>query len=137
MIVRLQRLIEDKRPSADLRATIIYVTPEGAEVGTPRSNYGIRGSLALFHNPIMPLNEQQQARLHRDFDEVESRLQHTDHHFREEQLSCALQMTFLDFFDFHAGVVYDRPISARNAEIMAQFIQLLQKGNYVKHRELN
>lgn len=137
MIVRLQRLIEDKRPSADLRATVIYVTPEVVEVATPRSNYGIRGSLALFHNPIMSLNEQQQARLRRDFDEVESRQQHTEHRFREEELYCALQMTFLDFFDFHAGVDYDRPISARNAEIMAQFIQLLQQGNYIKHRELN
>lgn len=58
MIVRLQRLIEDKRPSDDLRATCIYVTPEVIEVATPRNNYGIRGSLALFRNPIMQLNEE-------------------------------------------------------------------------------
>ena len=58
MIVGLQRLIEDKRQSADLCATVIYVAPEVVEVATPRSNYGIRGSLALFHNPIMPLNEE-------------------------------------------------------------------------------
>lgn len=58
MIVRLQRLIEDKRPSDDLRATCIYVTPEVIEVATPRNNYGIRGSLALFRNPIMQFNEE-------------------------------------------------------------------------------
>lgn len=68
---------------------------------------------------------------------MEERYRHTGHRFREDVLYCALQMMFLDFFDFHAGADYDRPISARNADIMARFIQLLQQGNYIKHRELS
>ncbi len=57
MIIVVQRLIEHKRASADLKARCIYVKQEYIEMCTPNNNYGIKGALALFSNPIMPLDE--------------------------------------------------------------------------------
>ena len=55
MIVRAQRLLSDVIPSADCKVEVIYITPGFIEMSTPRNNYGIRGSLMLFINPIMKL----------------------------------------------------------------------------------
>ena len=51
-IVRRRDMLEEIRPSADFRCRIIYATPAFIELCTPRSNYGMRGSMALFLNPV-------------------------------------------------------------------------------------
>ena len=39
---------------------VIYVTQKFIELSTPQSNYGMRGHLFLFQNPIMKLMPEQQ-----------------------------------------------------------------------------
>ena len=59
MIVRKGKLVEHIRPAEDFRVKVIYVTSEFVVLSTPLSNYGMKGQLALFLNPIMKLNAEQ------------------------------------------------------------------------------
>ena len=56
MIVRKGKLVESILPAADFRVKVIYVTSELVVLSTPLSNYGMKGQLALFLNPIMKLD---------------------------------------------------------------------------------
>ena len=61
MIIPLREdLVKDVEESEDFRVDVIYVTQEFIEIATPQSNYGMRGHLSLFDNPIMHLTEKQQ-----------------------------------------------------------------------------
>lgn len=48
MIVRKGKLIERVRPSADFKVKVLYATPQFINLCTPQSNYGTKGSIALF-----------------------------------------------------------------------------------------
>ena len=113
MIIPYQQFIEAVVPSPYLQATCIYLTPEYAEYCSPRSNYGIRGALALFANPIMPLTEKQFTQLQYDFLQIKHRLTDTTHDFQEEQ-----KITFQD------------------NDLMVRFMALLEQEEYVQHREV-
>lgn len=138
MIIRVQRLIENMRPSADFAAKCIYITPSYVEFCTPRSNYGIRGSLSLFQNPVMKLDKEQFERLNMDFRYMEYRYNQDSHRFQDDIMYCCTQALFLDFFDFRASELGDdaEPVSEQNSSLMSRFFALLNEGNYVKHREV-
>lgn len=138
MIVRMQRLVENIQPSDDFAAKAIYITPQYVEFCTPRSNYGIKGELSLFQNPIMHLNKEQFERLNMDFRYMEYRYNQDDHRFQDDIMYCCTQALFLDYFDFRASELNDdkEPVSEQNATIISCFIHLLNDGNYVEHREV-
>lgn len=136
-IIRKRRMIEDIQPSEDFRCKIIYVKPGFVELCTPQSNYGVKGALALFLNPVMHLTPEQQIVCRRDFELLESRIKDTEHHFYRETLVNAMQAAILDFFDFHVGNSGNDGISTQNASIMNRFLKMLEAGVYREHREVS
>ncbi len=138
MIVAVQRLLEDMRPSPDFQAWCIYVSMPYLEYCSPKSNYGIRGTLSLFENPIMRLDKEQFERLDMDFRYLEYRYNQDAHRFQDDIMYCCTQALFLDYFDFRASELNDdkEPVSEQSASIISRFMQLLNEGNYVKHREV-
>lgn len=136
MIVRKGKLVERICPSDDFRVKVIYVTSGFIELSTPQSNYGMKGQLSLFLNPIMPLNAEQQELCRWDFELVEYRLHHADHHFHRDMLIASVQMLILDFFDFHSHLHDEDDISTQNASIMSRFLNMLENGTYREHREV-
>lgn len=136
-IVRRRDMLEEIRPSADFRCRIIYATPAFIELCTPRSNYGMRGSMALFLNPVIPLTEDQRHICISDFDWLESRLKNCGHRFYRDTVISAMQSAILDFFDFHANLHDKADISSRAASIMGGFLQMLDSGEYRNHREVS
>ncbi|MEG1723183.1 MAG: helix-turn-helix transcriptional regulator [Bacteroidales bacterium] len=138
MIVRKGELIEKIQPSDDFCIKVIYVTPEFIELCTPQSNYGMKGQLSLFLNPIMRLTARQQSVCYKNFEIVESRLKNANHHFHRETLINAMQMTILDFFDFHACLYEDNGnITNQSASIMSRFLQMLEDRTYRNHRDVS
>lgn len=135
-IIRKRKMITDIRPSADFRCKIIYAKAAFIALCTPQSNYGMKGSLALFLNPVMHLTPEQQIVCRRDFDLLELRLRDADHRFYREALINAMQAAILDFFDFHARLYGDSHISTQSASIMSRFLQMLDEGTYRHHREV-
>ena len=97
----------------------------------------MRGSMALFLNPVIPLTEDQRRICISDFDWLESRLKNSGHKFYRETVINAMQSAILDFFDFHASLHDDAGISSRTASIMGGFLQMLDSGEYRNHREVS
>ena len=135
-IVRKRKMLEKIEPSDDFRCKIIYATPGFINLCTPQSNYGIKGSLALFLNPVMHLTPEQQIVCRRDFDLLELRIKDTEHRFYREVLINAMQAAILDFFDFHARIYGESDISTQNASVMSRFLKMLEEGTYREHREV-
>lgn len=138
MIIRVQRLLESMKPSDDFKAKCIYIKPSYIEYCTPRNNYGIKGSLSLFQNPVMSLNDEQFERLNMDFRYMEYRYNQDQHRFQDDIMYTCTQALFLDFYDFRASEYKDDKniVSEQSASIMSRFLSLLNEGNYVKHREV-
>lgn len=136
-IIRRRSLIEKIRPSDDFRCKIIYARPDFIALSTPQSNYGTKGQLSLFNNPVVHLTPEQQIICKRDFDILEQRIRDTEHRFYCETLINAMQTTILDFFDFHARFYGDSDISTQNASIMNRFLFMLEEGVYRQHREVS
>lgn len=136
MIVRKSELIDDIRPSDDFTVKVLYVTAPFIELCTPQSNYGIKGQLSLFLNPVMTLDAGQRFVCERDFRWIEYRLNQTDHTFYRELLTNAVQAAILDFFDFHSVINKESTVSSQNASIMSRFLGMLDNGDYRHNREV-
>lgn len=137
MIIRKGSLVEDIVASEDFEVQNICVSASFIELCTPSSNYGMKGQLALFLNPIMHLNPEQQFVCERDFRWIKYRLDQTEHKFYRELVINAVQSAILDFFDFHSTISGEDSISTQNASIMNRFLSMLEAGAYRLNREVS
>lgn len=136
MIVRKGSLLDDVTLSDDFSVKNLFVTASFVELSTPSTNYGMKGQLALFLNPVIHLNDTQRFMCERDFRWIEYRLQQTGHRFYTELLINAVQSAILDFFHFHAMNNGQDTISTQNATLMSRFLHMLEEGSYRSHREV-
>ncbi len=137
MIVRRGKLMEKIRPKEGFEVINVMVASEFIAASSPiQSNYGVRGQLALFMNPVMHLTPEQYDICRKDFDNIVFRLSQVDHHFHNELLMNAVQTMILDFFDFHSHLYQESDVSVQFANIMARFLALLENGEYRKNREV-
>lgn len=130
------KLVSNIRKSEDFRVKVLYVTASFIEQCTPLTNYGIRGSMALFFNPVMNLTPEQYDLCVREFDWIAVRNSQTDNNFYVETLRNAVQAAILDFFEFHSKNYGDSKVSTQNTLIMSKFIEMLENGCYRRNREV-
>lgn len=136
MIVRKGKLVERIRASEDFRVRVLYVAPAFVEMCTPKTNYGMRGSVSLFSNPVMRLTEEQYRLCRRGFEWVAFRLRQTGGKFYKESLGNAVQSAILDFFEFHAHTRGGAPVPTQGAMVMEKFMRMLDSGDYRRNRAL-
>lgn len=136
MIVRKGKLLDNLKPSDDFVVKVLYVTAPFIELCTPQTNYGMKGQLALFLNPIMSLDRCQRFVCERDFRWIGYRLNQTEHAFYRELLINAVQSAILDFFDFHSTINNEPDITTQNALLMNRFLSMLENGDYRINREV-
>ena len=122
--------------SPDFTADVINVTQQFIEVATPQSNYGMRGHLSLFENPVMALSPEQQQRCAANFAAIVRRLSMPQHHFYREALINAVQCMILDFFDFHASIYGSDKITSQYRQLMEQFVEMLERGDFRRYRDI-
>ena len=103
---------------------------------TPQSNYGMKGQLSLFLNPVMRLDREQQDICKKDFENIEYRFNNENHNFYRDIMINVIQTMILDFFDFHSHIYGEEKISAQYASIMSKFLQMLEDGVYRQHRDV-
>ena len=130
MIVRKGRLVDNIKPSPDFSVRTLYVTAPFIALCTPQTNYGTRGQLSLFLNPVMRLDAAQRRICQRDFAWIEYRLGQKDHTFYRELLVNAVQAAILDFFDFHSTINRETTVTTQSAALMNRFIDMLESGLY-------
>lgn len=128
--------LHDIQPEADFKVEIIYVTQSFIELSTPMSNYGMRGGLALFDNPIMHLDEEQQRVCALNFDYIRSRLKVHKHHFHRDAMINAIQCMIIDFYDFHVEQNGESHITLPQADLMERFQAMLDRGDFRQHRDV-
>lgn len=136
IIPRRGDLTKELFQSDDFEVCVIYVTQEFIEVSTPQSNYGMKGHLSLFNNPIMHLTPSQQQRCIQNFENIKQRLRETTHHFLRDILINAVQCMILDFFDFHAELYGEDKITSQYYQLMEQFLDMLERGDYRRNRDI-
>ncbi len=129
-------LIKNIVQSPDFQCTTIYVSQSFIEVCTPESNYGMKGHLALFNNPVIRLTPEQQYVCRLNFDYIKSRLAVPHHHFHRLAMINAIQCMIIDFFDFHAENYGGQTISNQYTKLMDSFLSLLENGDYYHNRDL-
>ena len=127
IIARRGDLVMNLKESEDFRVDVIYVTQKFIEMSTPQSNYGMRGQLFLFQNPIMKLTPEQQEVCRQNFEAVKRRLKQTDHHFRHDALMNAVECMIIDFFDFHSKLYPADKISSQQHQLMEEFMAMRKK----------
>ena len=147
MIIIANRLVSRVVPSADFKVTVIYVEESFLQACTPHSNYGTRGGLSLYINPIMRLTDEERLRVgerssgmrkicQRGFENVCYRMEHPHRFFHGDEMMAALQQLFIDFFECHARIEGEAEISTQAAQVMNGFIGMLERGDYRKNREV-
>ena len=136
IISRRGDLVLNLVESDDFVVDVVYVTQEFIEISTPQSNYGMRGHLALFENPIMRLTPQQQEVCSKNFDNIKRRLAETSNRFHRDALRNAIECMIIDFFDFHALLYGADKISSQYHQLMEQFIDMLERGDFRTNREI-
>lgn len=137
LIVRRIELMKNVHESADFRVDVVYVTSQFITISTPQSNYGTRGGLSLFNNPIMHLTPEMQEVCALDFDYIRRRLALNTHKFHRDAMINAVQAMIIDFFDFHATIYgTDDTVTQQFSMLMNKFLAMLERGDYRKNREI-
>lgn len=136
IIVRKGKLMSDIRVSDDFAVQNLYVSSSFVELCTPQTNYGMRGQVSLFMNPVIHLDDEQRFVCERDFRWIGYRLGQTSHKFYREILANAVQAAILDFFDFHSTNSGMESVTGPQASIMNRFLSMLEDGTYRRHREV-
>ena len=129
-------LVRNVCSSDDFEVDVIYVTQKFIRLSTPQSNYGTRGHLSLFANPIMRLNERQQEVCKQNFCYIKQRLSHSQHHFHRDAMMNAVQRMIIDFFDFHAELYGEDKVTSQYRQLMEQFVDMLERGDFRKNRDV-
>lgn len=137
MIIPTPQLFGTEKSSKGLKATCIYVKNQYLRKCTPKSNYDISGVMSLFENPIIPLDDKQFEQCDRDFDYMKYRLKDNTHHFKDEIMDYCTMVLFLDFFEFHVSRYSMVNVSLQSKNVMVGFIGMLQRGDFVKHRDIS
>ena len=136
-ILRKSELGELLSASKDFEIINVFVNTEFIELATPLSNYGMRGGMLLYQQPIMPLTDEQAEQLHRSMLYIEQCAAKRNHLFYRDMLLNAVQRMIIDFFDFHAALYGNEIVTTPAAILMEGFLQLLEQGEFRAHRELS
>lgn len=135
--MRRSELLKVIRESSDFKIDVVYVTEQFITICTPQSNYGTRGGLALFNNPLIHLTPEMQEACVLDFDYIRRRLALSTHKFHRDAMINAVQAMIIDFFDFHATLYHhDDTVTQQYAALMNKFLALLERGDFRKNREI-
>ena len=123
--------------SPDFQTITVYVTPEFIQMALPLSNYGTRGHMMLFNDPVMHLNARQAERCKENMEYVRTRCAEKEHRFYLDLTLNAVQAMIIDFFDFHAEIYAEsNDLTHQNAHLMNRFLEMLERGDYRTHRDI-
>lgn len=123
--------------SADCRTLVMSFTEEFFASMAIRSNYGFTGRLALLQNPVMRLSEHDFRKCETDLLRLRRRVKDTGHLFYGEMTGHLLMAHVLDLYDIHSRSQAPVRVPERAATLLHRFIEMLCRGEYVRHRNLD
>lgn len=136
LIARKSESLEVYSQSEDFSVQVVYVSHPFIELATPMSNYGIRGCMLLFDNPVMHFSVEEQCACLRNFRFIRLRFDDTDNPFYRDALLNAVQNMILDFFRFHARKFEEIERTDAYSILIDKFLRMLDAGDFYKHRDV-
>lgn len=135
MVIVDNRFVDKVKAGDDFRVICIYITFTYLGQCVTKSNFGVVGTIRLFSNPIFDLQPSESEICRENFEQYVARL-NRPYHFRDDMLASATQLFFLDFFEFHLRIYGNAELSESTALIMRRFLSMLERGDYMKEREV-
>ena len=129
-------LASDFSASDDFQGILMNLSEAFVTSIAIRSNYGIIGHLSLLRNPVMKLSERDFRICEAALQYLRMRMEDEKHFFREELQGSLLTAHILDLYDIHARSHKEPQVSERITSLLRNFIELLYKGEYIRHRDL-
>ena len=99
-----------------------------------RSNYETIGQLTLSENPVINLTEKDVEIIKNSMIIIQQRYQDTANLFYKELLSAYLKAHVYEIFGIHSRLFQNIELESRPAIIMAEFLKLLEKKEFMKNR---
>lgn len=122
--------------SEDFACKALYIEESFLKQSAPHNPSIIRGTLSLATHPVMQLNDDEQRLCKELFRNFQLRLEDTSHCFYEDILRTSACMLVLDFYDFREKIHKGDDVSASSANIMSNFIEMLEEKQYRENREV-
>ena len=129
-------IVSDIHLSMDFKGIILEFSESFFYTDNVRNNYIIIGHLSLLKDPVMRLNDEQFKICRSSLILLEEKIKDTENLFHEELLAALLKVHVLEILNIHASIYSKISPDSRPASLMAQFISMLERGDYIHHREL-
>lgn len=94
----------------------------------PSNNYGIGGSISLNQDPVIPLSEEEAARVLADFHRLRDRMEERHLQFYQELMGSLCLTMMYDIFEAHSRRDASDTHTDRTAYIVKQLMELLATG---------
>lgn len=122
--------------AAGTACAVLYIEETFLRQSEPRNPYIIQGTLALYADPVMRLDDKEAHLCRALIENFRIRLAATGHTFYDDILRTSVCMFLLDIYDFHAQKNDGNNSQTSAAGIMARFIALLENKEYRENREV-
>lgn len=136
VILILPEKVSNPAPHADLRIEFFAAPYKFLNAQLPSNNFGIGGGITLFHEPVIPLTENDARRFTEDIHRLRDRMEDTAHLFYRELMGSLCQTMMYDLFDFHSKHVGTLDATNRTGYIVKELMKMLRMGACRTHREV-
>lgn len=137
LIMPNRAMINDIRISDDFTMKSVIISQRFMRISLPKSNYEMKGLLAMAENPVIRMTAEEVQTILHDFAEVQLQHRRLTHIYYAEMVARSIEMMVLDMYDIHSRY-HAEELSGidQSARITRQFIALLQQGYYHKNRKV-
>ena len=136
-VITRPQLITDIKPDGNCKCEYIAAPGKFLHNLLPANNYSIQGSVSLFDNPIIKVDEIDASRFRSDLANIRNRIDNIDHRFYGELMGSLLQTMIYDLFDFHAKTNDNILTTDRVGYVTTQFFTLIEGGRPKTQREVS
>lgn len=138
MIKSTAKLVRNLECTDNLEIEALLISFDYLDRNCPQADYQVTGYLSTVSSPVFSVDAQDIRQLQHDFHDIRYRLSHEGNNFINDIMRHEVQLLILDIYDAHSRSVRGSTESqARAAEILKQFITLLQEGRYRENRRVD
>lgn len=130
-------MVSEVQISDDFVGDIFFLNDELIHRLMLKNKYGLIGHLSLLSEPVMHLSPAERTICTQDIRLLRERMQLRGHTYYGEMIEYLTMVHVLNLYDIHARQSRETELPQRAAELMQQFISLLEKGHYKQEREIS
>lgn len=128
LVLSHMEVVENLWATDDVQVEMLIVKLNFLYKLLPANHYGIGGGIALFQDPVIPVNDQECLIFREDLLHINKRMELSDHRFYEESLGALCLTMVYDLFDFHAKQHPSNEASDRSTDLVKQLMLMLDTG---------